>query len=57
MTEILKNYINGEWVASTSTEFLDVPNPATGEILAKVPISSTADFEKAVEVADKAFED
>lgn len=57
MTEILKNYINGEWVASTSTEFLDVPNPATGEILAKVPISTTADFEKAVEVADKAFED
>lgn len=57
MTEILKNYINGEWVASTSTEFLDVPNPATGEILAKVPISTTADFEKAVEVADRAFED
>lgn len=44
-------------MASTSTEFLDVPNPATGEILAKVPISTTADFEKAVEVADKAFED
>lgn len=56
MVELLKNYINGEWVASTSTESLDVPNPATGEILAKVPISNSADFEQAVEVADNAFE-
>ena len=57
MAELLKNFINGEWVSSTSTESMDVPNPATGEILAKVPISNTADFEKAVKVADEAFED
>ncbi len=57
MIEKLKNYINGEWVESNTTEYLDVPNPATGEILAKVPVSTTEDFEKAVEVADKAFVD
>lgn len=57
MSTKLKNYINGEWVASTTTEYLEVPNPATGEILAEVPVSTTEDFEKAVEVADKAFED
>ena len=57
MVEKLKNYINGEWVEATSTEYLDVPNPATGEILAQVPISNSADFEKAVAVADNAFAD
>ena len=36
-TLVLKNYINGKWVDALSTETLDVPNPATGEILARVP--------------------
>ncbi|EOL47186.1 CoA-acylating methylmalonate-semialdehyde dehydrogenase [Enterococcus phoeniculicola] len=56
MVEILKNYINGEWVTATATQTEDVPNPATGEIMAKVPISNSVDFEKAVEAADAAFE-
>ena len=30
----LPQYINGQWVESTATEWLDVPNPATGEALA-----------------------
>ena len=54
-TAILKNYINGEWVDAQSTETLDVPNPATGEILAKVPISSNEDVELAVRAAKEAF--
>ncbi|RIM72275.1 hypothetical protein BU594_09280 [Staphylococcus arlettae] len=37
MAEILKNYINGEWKESKSTETLDVLNPATKEVIAKVP--------------------
>lgn len=56
MVEIVKNYINGEWVASTATVNEPVPNPATGEIMVKVPLSTTADFEKAVVAADQAFE-
>ncbi len=55
-TAVLKNYINGEWVDAQSTETLDVPNPATGEILAKVPISSNEDVELAVRAAKEAFE-
>ncbi|WP_100399618.1 CoA-acylating methylmalonate-semialdehyde dehydrogenase [Bacillus sp. FJAT-44742] len=51
----LKNYINGEWVASTSEKAETVPNPATGEILAEVPLSSREDVDKAIKAAEKAF--
>ena len=35
--EVLKNYINGEWVKSSSTETIEVLNPANQAVLAKVP--------------------
>ncbi|MEH6942923.1 CoA-acylating methylmalonate-semialdehyde dehydrogenase [Bacillus sp. JJ722] len=54
-TAVLKNYINGEWVGSKSVYTQDVPNPATGEILVKVPISSTEDVNAAVAAAKEAF--
>ena len=54
-TAVLKNYINGKWVDAQSTNTLDVPNPATEEILAKVPISSNEDVELAVNAAKEAF--
>ena len=34
--EIKKNYIDGEWVDGTSGRVIDVINPATGEVFAKV---------------------
>ncbi|MBJ9982328.1 CoA-acylating methylmalonate-semialdehyde dehydrogenase [Bacillus sp. S70] len=57
-TEIkrVKNHINGEWVESTGTEVEAVPNPATGKIIAYVPLSPKEDVEKAVEAAKAAFE-
>lgn len=54
-TVVLKNYINGEWVDAESTDTLEVPNPATMETLARVPISSKADVDKAVRAANEAF--
>lgn len=51
----LKNYIGGEWVPSTSEKEQIVPNPATGETLAYVPLSSREDLDKAVEIAKEAF--
>src|SRR4051794_29845522 len=51
----LSNYIGGRWQRSTSTEFLDVINPATNEPLAQVPLSSPADVAAAVEAANAAF--
>jgi len=55
--QVLQNYINGIWVASRTGKFRDVPDPATAEILAKVPISSTGELDEAVQVAHKSFQD
>lgn len=54
-TVVLKNYINGEWVGARSTETIPVPNPATGETLVRVPISSKEDVDQAVSAAHEAF--
>ena len=51
----LTNFINGQWVKSTTDKYEEVPNPATGEILAEVPISTQEDLNNAVEAAKKAF--
>jgi malonate-semialdehyde dehydrogenase (acetylating)/methylmalonate-semialdehyde dehydrogenase len=51
----LTNYINGEWIESTASEWRDVVNPATGEILASVPLADGADVNAAVEAAATAF--
>jgi malonate-semialdehyde dehydrogenase (acetylating)/methylmalonate-semialdehyde dehydrogenase len=47
----LTHYINGEHVKGTSGRFADVLNPAIGEAISKVPLASTAEVEKAVEIA------
>ncbi|MBP1041200.1 CoA-acylating methylmalonate-semialdehyde dehydrogenase [Vagococcus sp. BWB3-3] len=52
----LKNYINGEWVASATTVYEDVLNPATGEIICQVPLSTKEDLEAATQAAATAFE-
>jgi malonate-semialdehyde dehydrogenase (acetylating) / methylmalonate-semialdehyde dehydrogenase len=54
-TAVLQNYINGAWVSSNSAQTLDVPNPATNEVLTKVPVSSKADVNAAVAAAKEAF--
>ena len=55
--DVLKNYIGGKWVDSVSKETIDVINPATGEVLAKVPSgeSTPGDVAKAVEAAHEAY--
>ncbi|BAY65812.1 methylmalonate-semialdehyde dehydrogenase [Calothrix brevissima NIES-22] len=53
---ILPNYINGQWCTSTNaTEYLDVINPATTEILAQVPLSPATEVNQAVAAAVAAF--
>lgn len=55
--DVLKNYIGGKWVDSASKETIDVTNPATGEVLAKVPSgeATPGDVEKAVQAAHEAY--
>ena len=50
-----KNLVGGEWVDAASGETMEVLNPATGEVIAEVPRSSTEDVERAVDAARKAF--
>ncbi|WP_269410028.1 CoA-acylating methylmalonate-semialdehyde dehydrogenase [Lentibacillus daqui] len=52
----LKNYINGEWVEASSDKTAEVFNPATGEVIAQVPLSSRKDLDQAVEVASETFQ-
>jgi len=40
----LRNYVNGAWRASTATEFVEVINPATAEVLTSTPLSTRADY-------------
>ena len=51
----LRNYVNGAWRASTATEFVEVINPATAEVLTSTPLSTRADVDSAVETAADAF--
>jgi malonate-semialdehyde dehydrogenase (acetylating) / methylmalonate-semialdehyde dehydrogenase len=54
-TVAVPNYINGEWTQSTATEWLDVINPASGEAIARTPLSSAAEVGAAVDAAARAF--
>jgi malonate-semialdehyde dehydrogenase (acetylating)/methylmalonate-semialdehyde dehydrogenase len=55
-TRLLDNYVAGAWTpASAASDALDVTNPATGEVLARVPLSGTADLDAAVQAARAAL--
>ena len=51
----LKNYIAGQWEASAATASVPVKNPATGEVIAEVPLSTAADVDRAVRAASAAL--
>lgn len=56
MTNQLKFYINGEWVEPSTTDRLDVINPATEQPIGQIALGGQADVDKAVSAAKKAFE-
>ncbi len=53
--ETLTNFVGGRWIASRASESLDVHNPATGEVIARTPLSTGEDLDAAVQAAKKAF--
>jgi len=53
--EKILNYINGEWVESKATEFVDVLNPATAELMGRTPLSSKTEVDAAAGAASQAF--
>ena len=50
-----KLLVDGKWIESTATEYGDIANPSTGEIIGKVPMCSAKDVDLAVQAAQKAF--
>jgi malonate-semialdehyde dehydrogenase (acetylating)/methylmalonate-semialdehyde dehydrogenase len=52
---ILRNFVGGNWIDAESSGQLDLPDPATGEVFARVPLSSAAEVDRAVGAARAAF--
>ena len=55
MNNYTKQYINGEWVDSTSGEYIDVINPATEEVFGRIAKGNKEDVDKAVKAADSVY--
>jgi len=54
--EQFRNYVDGEWVAGGSGEWLDNLNPAdTRDIVGRFPASTASDAEAALDAASRAF--
>lgn len=47
-------YVNGKYIESTGTESIDILNPATEEVISRIPKGTKEDVDKAVEAADQA---
>lgn len=52
----VKLLIDGEWVESQTTEWHDIVNPATQQVLAKVPFATADEVDAAVSAAQRAFQ-
>jgi malonate-semialdehyde dehydrogenase (acetylating)/methylmalonate-semialdehyde dehydrogenase len=51
----VRNYIGGQFVEGNGNNWLDVTNPADGSVLSRVPLSPSAEVDRAVQAAKKAF--
>jgi len=56
MKDHLQFYIDGAWVPASGGRTLEVVNPATEEAYARIALGETADVDKAVAAAKRAFE-
>jgi malonate-semialdehyde dehydrogenase (acetylating)/methylmalonate-semialdehyde dehydrogenase len=54
-TLLLHNYVGGAWRAAQAPDALDVRDPATGELIARAPLSGAADVDAAVGAARAAL--
>ncbi len=51
----VRNFIDGVWQDSAASDWQDVTNPATGEVLARVPLCDSAEVKNAVAAAASAY--
>ncbi|QLL14211.1 CoA-acylating methylmalonate-semialdehyde dehydrogenase [Pseudomonas chlororaphis] len=52
----VKLLIDGQWVESQTSEWHDITNPATQQVLAKVPFATADEVDAAIEAAQRAFQ-
>ena len=52
-----KNWINGTFVPSSASSQIDVKNPASQELVGKVPESTSAEVQQAIDVAQSTFKE
>ncbi len=55
-TEYDKLFIGGKWTAPSTSEVIEVHNPATGEYFGKAALAAKADVDAAVAAARAAFD-
>jgi succinate-semialdehyde dehydrogenase/glutarate-semialdehyde dehydrogenase len=51
-----KLFIAGQWRDSENGKGMPVYNPATGDVIAQVPVATKADLDEALDAANKGFE-
>jgi malonate-semialdehyde dehydrogenase (acetylating) / methylmalonate-semialdehyde dehydrogenase len=51
----LKYFVNGKWIESKTTKYMDCYNPSTGEVIAQAPCCTSDEVEQAIQSAKKAF--
>ena len=54
--EDIRNFIDGEFLLSSSGQFIDDINPATGELIGKITNSNSKDVQNAVDAASRALQ-
>src|SRR5215813_5776153 len=54
---VRKMLIDGKWVEAASGKTFETPNPATGEVLARVAEGDREDVDRAVRAARRAFDE
>jgi malonate-semialdehyde dehydrogenase (acetylating)/methylmalonate-semialdehyde dehydrogenase len=52
---VVRNFVDGKWAEPKTDRYLDIRNPADGKAIGKVPLSTTAETNRAINAAQEAF--
>lgn len=48
-------FIDGKFVESKATEWIDLPDPATNQVITRIPKCTQSEMEQAVESSKRAY--
>jgi len=52
---MIKHFINGKWIESESKESVEIPNPATAQLIDRCPLGTAKELDQAVQAGKEAF--